>query len=88
MPKHKRMVERDDGWSDWIAPVMDGYKMGCCDCGLVHDLQFGVFTAKELGGGYHEIIQDSIKNGRVRFRARRNNRSTAQVRRHKRKADA
>lgn len=24
----------------WIRPVKKGYKMACCDCGLVHVLEF------------------------------------------------
>lgn len=55
----------EDGWSDWIQPVREGYKMSCCDCGLVHTMDFRVF------------------NGRAQFRAARNNRSTALVRRHR-----
>ena len=51
---------------EWVQPVRRGYKMGCCDCGLVHDVDF------------------RIVNGRVQFRVRRNARSTAMVRRHRR----
>lgn len=28
--------------NEWIQPVSRGYKMACCDCGLVHDLDFRV----------------------------------------------
>lgn len=56
-----------DGWSRWVYPVMEGYKMVCCDCGLVHDMEFRV----------------TDNYNRVEFRARRNERSTAAVRRHK-----
>ncbi len=28
--------------SDVIQPVMEGYRMACCDCGLVHELDFNV----------------------------------------------
>lgn len=84
MPRLKRMIERDDGWCDWQFPIMRGYKMGCCDCGLVHDMEFdiyeigrtkkdGTFTAKKLTG----------KRYRVAMRAKRNKRSTAQCRRNK-----
>jgi hypothetical protein len=59
-----------DGWSRWVYPVMDGYKLACCDCGLVHDMQFRVTDEYD----------------RVEFRVRRNNRSTAAVRRHKPKS--
>jgi hypothetical protein len=56
--------------NEWVQPVVKDYKMACCDCGLVHNLDFRI----------HE--------GRVQFRARRNNRSTAMLRRrHKRELD-
>ena len=49
--------------NEWVQPVRRGYKMACCDCGLVHDMDF------------------RIKQGRIQFRVRRNNRSTAGIRR-------
>jgi hypothetical protein len=52
--------------NEWVQPVRRDYKMACCDCGLVHNLDF------------------RIVDGRVQFRVRRNNRSTAMVRRHRR----
>lgn len=27
---------------EWVKPVMKGYLMKCCDCGLVHKLDFKV----------------------------------------------
>ncbi len=33
---------RDDGWTDWIEPVTEGFKLSCCDCGLVHDMNFRI----------------------------------------------
>lgn len=57
-----------DGWTPWINPsVPMQHKIACCDCGLIHDLEF------------------RVENGAVQFRARRNERATAQ-RRRKRKA--
>ncbi len=32
-------LEREDGWTDWIHP-QSPYSMECCDCGLVHELEF------------------------------------------------
>jgi hypothetical protein len=55
---------------EWVQPVRRGYKLCCCDCGLVHEMDFRI---------YH---------GRVQFRARRNNRSTALVRRWRAKNNA
>ena len=67
MAKHKQEEAiHPDGWSRWVYPVMQNYKMTCCDCGLVHDVEFRVTDEYD----------------RVEFRVRRNNRSTAQVRRH------
>lgn len=65
--RHRREIEtHPDGWTRWVYPEMDGYRLTCCDCGLVHDMQFRVTDDYD----------------RVEFRARRNNRATAQVRRH------
>lgn len=53
---------------EMIYPRMRGYKFCCCDCGLVHVMDF---QAKKWGRGY-----------RIRFKVRRDNRATAAVRRH------
>lgn len=54
---------------EWIRPVMKGYKLACCDCGLVHGVDFKVIRS---GRGHN-----------VMFRVVRLNRSTAMMRRHK-----
>jgi hypothetical protein len=54
---------------EWVQPQRRGYKMACCDCGLVHVLDF------------------RIHKGRAQFRAFRNERSTAMVRRWRNKRD-
>lgn len=41
MTRYRVEVEKEDGWSDWIHPL-PGYKMACCDCGLVHNLEFRI----------------------------------------------
>lgn len=25
---------------EWVQPILKGYKMACCDCGLVHKINF------------------------------------------------
>ncbi len=30
----------------WVQPVYKGYKMACCDCGLVHVLDFRVYKGR------------------------------------------
>jgi hypothetical protein len=32
----------EDGWSRWVRPIEQGYKMACCDCGLVHTVNYRV----------------------------------------------
>lgn len=50
---------------EWIQPIHRGYKLECCDCGLVHRLDYRIVT------------------GHVQFRAVRDARSTAQIRRYR-----
>lgn len=47
MARYLKMVERDDGWSDWVHP-MPNYRMACCDCGLVHNLEFRIDGLNQL----------------------------------------
>lgn len=82
MPRYKLMVQRADGWCDWVEPVMAGYKMSCCDCGLVHDMQFAVLKkGADLPDGTWEAEEMDPEKFRVRLRARRNKRATASARR-------
>lgn len=71
MTKFRREFEKDDGWTDWIMPKQPIYKMMCCDCGLVHDIEFDI-EFDEITGKDRPI-----------FRVRRNNRSTGQARRYR-----
>jgi hypothetical protein len=54
----------------WVQPIRKGYRMACCDCGLVHTMDF------------------RIHKGRAQFRAFRNNRATAQMRRRDKQRQA
>lgn len=80
----KQHHANEDGWSDWETPVMDGFRMACCDCGLVHDVDFLVLevTKKNDDGSWESVPLDKDKY-RVSLRMRRNNRSTGQMRRRK-----
>lgn len=55
--------------------------MKCCDCGLVHDLEFEAIEAEHKRGGWTRLkaVLDRATYG-VMFRARRNNRVTANER--------
>ena len=40
MPKFKQITE-----GEWVWPKMRGYKMQCCDCGLIHFVDFVVIDS-------------------------------------------
>lgn len=31
---------------EWIQPITRAYKLGCCDCGLVHSVHFRVYDGR------------------------------------------
>lgn len=41
MAKYKVVTD-----GEWVQPVMKGYKMACCDCGLVHVINFRIAGKK------------------------------------------
>ena len=55
--------------NEWVAPRRKGYKSACCDCGLVHEMDFRLVGPRS--------------SRQIQFRARRNERSTALMRRHR-----
>lgn len=65
------MYEGDDGWSDWVHP-QPGYRMKCCDCGLVHDMEFMLVRQDQISGLTDELRQPGeTQKKAVVFRARR-----------------
>lgn len=67
-----------------VYPVMKGYRMACCDCGLVHKIDFTAVqvTRRYKNGSWRYRELDPAKF-RVVFEADRHERATAQVRRWK-----
>jgi hypothetical protein len=63
----KHDVENEGDWSEWVNPYSEQYFMKCCDCGLVHEMQFKV--AKYSEGDECEFVADD--NLQAVFRARR-----------------
>ena len=55
-----------------MQPVDKGYKMACCDCGSVHEINFRIINIK---------TGRPVKGFKVQFQAFRHNRATAAVRR-------
>ena len=66
--KHRPMYPR--GFTRWIQPVEKGYLLVCCDCGLVHEMDFRVA---------------GVRKKRAQFRARRAIGATKQERAAKRR---
>jgi len=63
----KHEVDSFDDWSEWVCPDPTQYFMKCCDCGLVHEMQFNVVKYSERDKC--EDVDDP--NVQAVFRARR-----------------
>lgn len=84
MPRIKTEHAVEDGWTRWVSPIPKGYRMACCDCGLVHDMEFEVLkVVKKDPDGTWDGRPMSDEKYRVNFRVKRNNRSTAKMRKSK-----
>lgn len=69
--RFKKMKVGRGGWCEWQAPIMKGYLMKCCDCGLVHELEFQTFVeVDKKSNGRFEMVPLPWPF-RVLFRARR-----------------
>lgn len=68
MMKAKRMRQEHAvgarGFSRWVQPQMSKYLLACCDCGLVHEMQFRIAAGPVKG-------RQSGQTMHVQFRARR-----------------
>lgn len=56
--------------NEWVQPVRRGYRMMCCDCGLVHRLNFRVIR---WGRGFKVLFQ-VFRHERATASARRSDR--------------
>jgi hypothetical protein len=72
MKYHTITQQSEADWSPWTTPAVK-YRLACCDCGLIHDMQFMVL----LKGGQ----KLDRRKGQIKFRVRRNKRATAAMRR-------
>lgn len=52
---------------EWIEPIVKGYRVACCDCGLVHVMNFRLVGKKRK---------------RMQYQLFRDERATAMIRRH------
>ncbi len=85
MSKKYLAVSETNGWSEWLH-MRPGYRMACCDCGLVHNIEAKAFRAsrRKVRSGYIALGPE-VSGLRIMLRAGRNNRATAQHRRARHK---
>lgn len=83
--RYRQEYSEGDGWTRWVTPEKSLYKMACCDCGLVHRLQFrSIKTSRENARG--EFTIERVRKGkteRIQFRAARAKRETSAHRRNR-----
>ena len=63
-------VENEGDWSELVCPEPTQYFMKCCDCGLVHEMQFKV--VKYSVGDECDGVDDPDVRGIFRARRRSN----------------
>ena len=90
MAKYKRLSPDDGDWSEWIDfdLLATGHREGCCDCGMVHDVDFEISKLKKKnpdGSCDYEPVDPA--KFLLRKRVKRNNRATGQIRRHMKKEE-
>ena len=50
---------------EWIQPIREGCKLCCCDCGLVHNMDFRIHN----GRVQFRVFRNNISTALVRRRA-------------------
>lgn len=86
MKKFTPYAERagNGGWSRWVTPVMRRYRLVCCDCSLVHEMEFDALKVNtRTTRSRFNASKLSTRAYRVAFRVRRKNGLTAQLRKRK-----
>jgi len=69
--KIKPIGAKNDGWTTWQHPKMTGYLMQCCDCNLIHEVQFKVVKiTKRKRWGWKEM-ENATKEYEIEMRMKR-----------------
>lgn len=65
------MEPGEGGWTEWVHPE-PGFLMECCDCGLIHEMDFAVAVpVEEFPDGTFTWERISQRVVKVMMRARR-----------------
>jgi hypothetical protein len=62
--------EVEDGWCDWVCPKPRGYLMQCCDCELIHEVDFRVVQYEPKPSEVYEVVDDPNLQAQMRLRRR------------------
>jgi hypothetical protein len=73
MPKRKRVTYPVIAFGEWTRPRMRNFREQCCDCGLIHRLDFRIVDSKGARVRPRGLT--------IEFRTRRDDRATAAARR-------
>ena len=60
----------EDGWSNWVCPRPQGYLMQCCDCELIHEVDFRVVRYESESSEVYEVVDDPNLQAQMRLRRR------------------
>lgn len=60
----------EDGWSDWVCPKPQGYLMQCCDCELIHEVDFRVVKYESKDSEVYEVVDDLNLQAQMRMKRR------------------
>ena len=69
MKKFKKHKAGKGGWSEWVYPTTK-YLFKCCDCNLVHELEFATFVEADRKRNTFKVVK-LPSQARAMFRARR-----------------
>lgn len=60
----------EDGWCDWVCPKPTGYLMQCCDCELIHEVDFRVVKYESKDSEVYEVVDDPNLQAQMRMKRR------------------
>jgi hypothetical protein len=66
----KPQEEVEDGWCDWVCPKPVGYLMQCCDCELIHEVDFRVVRYESEDSEVYEVVDNPNLQAQMRLRRR------------------
>lgn len=64
--------------NQWVQPVRKGYLMACCDCSLVHKMDFRIALNQKTNTLHVQMkaIRDEANTKRLRKKVKKNNKSS------------